>query len=148
MDKAIAAILAIVAILAVAYMAGAHSVRVEWDKEKAVRQAQLEAQQKLNEDTNAIVQAQHEKDLSAAKSKAGRDAVADYLRSHGMLPASSAVQCAGQLQAEDSVKSDGTAEERGASSKIESFATNCALDALQVMRWQEWASREGLANGQ
>lgn len=115
---------------------GEHRVQVEWEKDKAVRQALLDQTIKQNEDTLNAIKSQARKDQAAATSKAGRDAVNRFLREHGLLLTSE-----GHLQAQGQQGTNGTSDQSGTGDPLEEFAIGCGRDALKVMRWQELCVR-------
>ena len=137
MNYLYAAIVAIIILFGVEQW-GEHVVQVKWDQDVAVREALLAKTKQENEESRNADKLQYEKDQRAATSKAGRDAIARFLRDHGLLPNGDRVQpITGDVQAPGQQGTDGTPEEPGTSGALERFATDCALDALQVMRWQD-----------
>lgn len=127
-----------------AVLYGEHRVQVKWDLERA-RQATIATLAKeADEAARKAIEDKHKKDIEHAKSQAGRTAISNWLKSHGMLPDGSPVSGSGGGQTNCTGKPDGTASQSGTSGRIEEFAEGCALDALHVLRWQEWAVREGL----
>lgn len=115
---------------------GKHLTQVEWDKDKAVRQALHDQTVKQNKEALDALESQYKKDKLAATSKAGRDAVARYLRER-VLP--TCATGADTTQGQPGI--DGTASESGTGEPLEKFVTGCGLDALKVMRWQELCVR-------
>ena len=102
--------------------------------------AAIDAATKLSEDTNATVQKQHQIDVQSVKSKAGQSAIAEYIRTHGMLSDCVQMQPASGVQANIPEVIDGTARELGTGAGIARFAERCASDALKVMECSEWAA--------
>lgn len=127
-----------------AVLYGEHRVQVKWDLERA-RQATIAAlAREADEAARKADAEQRKKDIENAKSKAGRTAISNWLKSHGLLPDGSPVSGSGGGQTDCTGKPDGAAGQSGTSGRIEEFAEGCALDALHVLRWREWAIREGL----
>jgi hypothetical protein len=116
---------------------GEHRVQVKWDQDAAVRQALLDKTTLDNKEALDANKAQYEKDRLAATSQAGRDAVNRFLRDHGLLPDGSRVSSGGNVPAQSPQGTDGPPSQCGTSGALESFANDCAQDALKVMRWQE-----------
>jgi hypothetical protein len=112
---------------------GEHRVQSEWDKDVAIRQALIDKAKQENKESLDEIRKQYEKDKRAATSKAGRDAIARYIRERGLLQEA----CAGNVQAQGSKGVNGISEEPRTSAALESFAGDCASDALKVIRWQE-----------
>jgi len=123
---------------------GEHRIQVQWDKDKAVREALLNNEKRTNKETIDALNTQHEKDIKSATSKAGRDAVSNWIKSHGLLPNGDRVSSRGDGKAESPKVSDGESLKSEPSNRLEEFAIGCAKDALKVMDWQEWAKRENL----
>lgn len=124
---------------------GEHRVQVEWDKETAARIAITGQAKRQSAEAANDVEEQHKKDIEYAKSQAGRAAVADFLRRHGLLPDGSPVSVArGDGQAEVPVRTDGAACESGFAERIKEFAARCLHDARKVEMCMEWAKRENL----
>jgi len=110
---------------------GEHRIQVEWEQDIAVRQALLDKTKQENKEALDANKKQYEKDKRAAMSQAGRDAVNRYIRER-MLQS-----CPGNVPAQGAQGTNGATEEPGTGTALESFATDCASDALQVIRWQE-----------
>lgn len=123
----------------VAVLYGEHRMQIEWDLEIARQEAKAEQARDADLAARKADEDQHRKDIENAKSKAGRAAVAAWVKSHGLLPDGA---CRGQ--ADGTGEFDGSAGQSGTGDSIEEFARGCALDAQHVLRWQEWAVREGL----
>ena len=123
---------------------GEHRVQIEWDKDIAIRAALLEAETQQNAKNVATITEQYKKDIEHAKSQAGRAAIADFLRRHGLLPSGAPVQPVSSSQTQGTQGADGAGGQCGPGSGVEEFAINCAKDAVTVGAWQEWAVREGL----
>lgn len=122
---------------------GEHTVQVEWDKDKAVRAAVLAAETKRNQETINDLKDQHAADLQAAKSEAGRAAVAGWLHDHGLLPSGLPLHPGAQpVPSQGSQIPDGEACQQGVGAALEGFATGCAQDALRLMDWQELCIRQ------
>lgn len=144
MNQTIAAIIAMIVILICAEQYGEHRIQVQWDKDKAVREALLNKEKRTNKETIDALNTQHEKDVKSATSKAGRDAVSAWLKSHGLLPNGDRLSSSGDSKAESAKVPDGEPLKSESSNRLEEFAIGCAKDALKVMDWQEWAIRENL----
>ena len=124
---------------------GAHRVQLKWNAESARLTAI--AQQAKDQDASArkSVEDQHKKDIAYAKTQAAHDAIAVYIKSHGLLPTCLQVPGSGSGQAQSpSVPSDGQNTESGVGTNLQEFATECAKGALMNIEWREWALREGL----
>ena len=132
-------VLIIVAVLLGAEQWGEHRVQVQWNTDKKVREALLNAETKRNEESVNELIKQHKNDMAAAESKAGRDAVNRWLRDHRVLPGSAPVRCpSGNTQPEGAKTPDerpDTEPEFGGG--IEGFAVECAKGALMNMQWRE-----------
>ena len=135
---------ALVLLVLGAVLYGGHRVQVKWDLDKARQETIAALARETDEAARKAEVEQHKKDIEHAKSQAGRTAVSAWLKSHGLLPDGSPVSGFGDGQADCTGKPDGTAGQPGTGGRIEEFAEGCALDALHVIRWQEWAIREGL----
>lgn len=133
--------LAALAILIGVEQFGEHHVRSQWDTDIAVRQGVAEAEAERNKRNLADLQAKYKKDIEYAKTQASKRAVADYLRTHGMLPVCPAVQPGASGQTDIPSSTDGAASQYEA---IERFAARCIDDARKVEMCAEWAIREGL----
>jgi hypothetical protein len=117
---------------------GEHVVQMKWDQDTAVRLALLNKVKQENKEALDANRKQYEKDKQAAASKAGRDAVARYMAERGLLSTCNRLSSGpGDVSAQSSGRTDESAKEPGTGAALESFTTDCALDALQVMRWQE-----------
>ena len=125
-------------------MYGEHRVQVKWDSERGRQQTVADIAAETDRKARDAIAKQHEKDVENAKSQAGRIVLAAWLKSHGLLPDGSPVSGSGGGQTDCTGKPDGTAGQSGTGGRIEEFAEGCALDALHVLRWREWAVREGL----
>ena len=135
---AIAAIAILCGALFGAVLYGKHIVQVKWDQDVAVRLALMNKTKQENKEALDENRKQYEKDKFAATSQAGHDAVARYIRERGLLPTCNRLSSGpGDVSAQSSGGTDESAKEPGTGAALESFATDCALDALQVMRWQE-----------
>ena len=126
---------------------GEHLTQVEWDKDKAVREALVEAEKKRNQGVIDDLENRHKKDMAAAQSEAGRTAVNRWLHDHGMLPDGSPVRSPKQpVQTEGAKTPDGRSDpEPESRSGVEGFANECAKGALMNMDWREWATRNHLS---
>lgn len=123
---------------------GEHRVNVKWDLERA-RLVTIAVQAAATDKAaNKAVEDQHKKDIENAKSKAGRAAVAAWVKSHGLLPSGPQMPNPGCGQTDGTGGPDDPAGQSGVGERIAEFAEGCALDALKVLNWQEWAIREGL----
>jgi hypothetical protein len=118
---------------------GEHRVEVRWDLEKARLQALADQTKRQDKEITAILESQHLKDIQNAKSEAGKRAIADYLKSHGLLHAEG--NCS---QAQSTGGITNSTCECGVSVEVESLAARCGEDALKILRFQEWIQREGL----
>lgn len=124
---------------------GEHQMQVEWDKDKAARQAVLDNEVAHNKANVADLKDKFDKEIKHAESKAGKRAVADFLRRHGLLPDGTPVSVpGGDGQAEGSGRVDGAACESGFAERIKEFAERCLYDARKVEMCTEWAKRENL----
>ncbi len=124
---------------------GEHRVQVEWDKDKAVREALAVKAEKDNKENIYALNKQHQKDIKTATGKAGRDAVADYLKSIGVLSNGLTVRSEGSGKAESpKLPNERSDTESSTRSSIERFGLECAKGAVMNMDWREWAIHEGL----
>ena len=129
------------------YIQGESDKQAQWDiEEKAEQVAKDEA---IENDRKAKYEneLQHQRDITAAKTEAGRAAIAKYLSGIGLLPPRTALhgqQSSDNNQANSASGVNAATSEQGTGSSIEGFAERCASDALKVMRWQEWAQHEDL----
>jgi hypothetical protein len=123
---------------------GEHRVQVKVDLERERQETIAALARETDKAAKAADAEQHKKDIEHAKSQAGRTAIAAWLKSHGLLPDGSPVSGPGGCEADSAGGSDGAPGQSGTGGRIEKFAEGCALDALHVLRWQEWAIREGL----
>ena len=121
---------------------GEHRVQTRWDIETARLQAISDQEKRQDKEITAILEAKHLKDIQYAKTQAAKSAIADYVKSHGLLHSEG-----GCSQTASSGVSNGTPSESGTSADIEEFASACAHDAQIVLDWQEWALRENLPIG-
>lgn len=135
---------ALILLLIGAVLYGEHRVQVKWDLERARQETIAALAREADEAARKAIEDKHKKDVEYAKSQAGRAVLAAWLKSHGLLPDGSPVSGSGGGQTNCTSKPDGTAGQPGTGGQIEEFAEGCALDALHVLRWQEWAVREGL----
>jgi membrane protein involved in colicin uptake len=119
---------------------GEHKVQAKWDIDKAERAAVAKADADRNEKNLAALDDKFKKEIEHAKSEASRRAVANWLKSHGLLPDGTPVRGAG-CEAEVPQGADGASSELGA---VERLADNCIRDARKVELCTEWAVREGL----
>lgn len=122
-------------------MYGKHLVQVEWDKDKAVRQSLLDREVNQNKEALDALKSQYETDKTAATSKAGRDAVARYIRERGLLPACAQLPSQGHVPAQSSEGDDAATGQPGTGDSLTEFVAGCGQDALKVMRWQELCTR-------
>lgn len=123
---------------------GEHRVQVAWDLERARNEAIAQQEAERDKQANAATEAQRKKEIENAKSEGGRIVLNNWLRKHGLLPDGSPVSGSSGGQANCTGKPDDTTGKSGSGERIEDFARGCALDALHVLQWQEWAIREGL----
>jgi hypothetical protein len=132
------AVISAILILIATEQYGEHRVQVKWDQDIAVRQALLDKTKQDNKEALNADKIQYDKDKVAATSKAGRDAIAGYIRERGLLPAGCGVQSSpGNVPSQGAQGTDGTPGELGTGSALEGFAASCANDALKVIRWQD-----------
>lgn len=110
----------------------------------AADKAAIESTTKLSEETNAIVQLQHEHDKAAVKSKAGSAAIDGYIRSHGLLSGCPTLQPVSAVQASGDKSYDAASSEQRSGEGIKGFAERCAADAMMVGEWQAWATGNAL----
>ena len=144
LQKLIALTVTVMTLCAVSYMAGGNAVREEWNKEKAVRAALLDAEKKRNLKTVAELKDKHQKEMDHAKTKAGRDAVNRWLREHCLLPSQLQVRdCGSKAPADRAKVPDGRGEEQRTGGGIEGFAINCADDASRLTDWQTLCKSQG-----
>lgn len=141
---ALAMLAALCALLLGVEQYGEHRVQVKWDLERERQEAVAQQEAERDKQANAATEAQRKKDIENAKSEAGRIALNNWLRKHGLLPDGSPVSgsCSGKANCPS--KPDGASGQSGSGERIADFARGCALDALHVLQWQEWAIREGL----
>lgn len=137
-------LLAIIVLIFAVEQYGEHRIQSKWDIETARLQGIAKEAERRNKENISAIEAQHKKDIEHAKSKAGKSAVSDWLKSHGLLPDGSAVSGSGSCEAQSTTKPNGKPEESGTGNGIKAFATDCALDALHVLMFQEWVKREGM----
>lgn len=123
---------------------GEYRIQEKWDLERARNEAVAQQEAERDKQANAATEAQRKKDIENAKSEAGRTALNNWLRKHGLLPDGSPVSGSGGGQTNCTGKPDGTTGQSGSGERIADFARGCALDALHVLQWQEWAMREGI----
>lgn len=130
----------------VKYEEGKASVQVLWDTEKAKQKEAADQENLRDEAARLATEAKHKKEIEYAKSQAGRIAIADWLKSHGLLPDGSPLRgsIGGGSEAEGAQVIDGASGQCRAGGSIEEFAGRCARDAITVESWQDWAKREGL----
>lgn len=114
-----------------------------WDNEEKIEQDAKTAADKLDKEAHDHELKQHAEDLQAVKSQAGHDAIAGYLRAHGVLPDSPAVcSSGGDSQTLGDKGNEIPAGESGTSqggAGLAAFSQRCAADALSLLQWQEWA---------
>lgn len=133
------AALAAIAILIGVEQFGEHRIQTLWDLE--TERIEAIAKQEKENDRKAIdaISEQHRKDIQNAKSEAGKSAVREYLRTHGMLPSQGS-----DNQAANTEGISNSSCKCGASVETEEFAERCGEDALKLLRVTEWALRESL----
>jgi len=144
MNQTIYAIVAIIVLLIGVEQYGEHRVQVKWNEDKAIRAALAEQAAKDNKENIDALNKQHAKDLKSATSKAGRDAVAAYLKSIGLLSNGLTVRdsdCKAQSSKLPDERSDTESSSR---TSLEEFGIECAKGALMNIDWRAWAVREGL----
>ena len=118
---------------------GEHRVKTQWDLESARLQALADQAKNQDKEINAVLEEQHRKDIQNAKSEAGKSAIREYIRTHGMLHIEGS-----NNQAQNSSGVNDASSQCGTSLEVEEFATRCGEDALKILRFQEWAIRENL----
>ncbi|HLP99203.1 MAG TPA: hypothetical protein VK149_12250 [Sideroxyarcus sp.] len=142
LEGVILSLLVLACLMLGAELWGEHVVQVKWDKDKAVRQALLDDAKRQNQGVVDDLNAKHQADLKAAKSEAGRAAVAGWLREHGLLPSGLQVQPnSGAVPPQGAKVPDGATGQQGIGGALEGFAAGCARDALMVLDWQELCVR-------
>ena len=124
---------------------GKHLVRVEWERDRAVQEAILRAERMHNERIVRELEERHAKDIAISTSEAGRAAVRDWIRTHGVLQAPA---CPEQTSDSAGIPDDTSREQRpsgGAESKerLEQFIIDCALDAQRLTDWQDLCRAQG-----
>jgi hypothetical protein len=146
MNNIIAAIVVVIVVALAGYTAGSMNVQKKWDIEKARVETVAKESEKHNKEANDAIAKQHEKDISAAKTEAGRAAVRDWLKSHGVLPSGAPVRdkdCGAKSESTGApVERSDTESIAGAG--IERFALECARGAIMNMDWRDWAVRNNL----
>lgn len=144
--KILAVVMMAMTLCAGSYLAGSTAVRKEWDLERARQEAVAERERQENAANLAALKNKYQEEIEHAKSKAGRDAVARWLREHGLLPDGSPLHTGKRDsgQADISKGTDEAACESRFAERIKEFAGRCAEDARRVAMCAEWASREGL----
>lgn len=138
-QKLIAMLVFLVGLSGICYYSGASHVQKKWDIDKAERAAVVAHELELDAKVLADLKDKYKTEVEYAKSKAGRDAITNYIRTHGMLCAESGVH-----QTNVSGGSDATSGESGTSGRLAEFTARCADDARRVRMCTEWAIREGL----
>jgi len=129
----------------VKYEEGKASVQLLWDSEKARQKEAADKERLKDEAARKAVEAKHKKDIEYAKSTAGRAAIADWLKSHGLLPDGSPVRIDGDSgQAQGSQSPDDGSGEQRLGGFLEEFAGRCAQDAIKINNFHEWVKQEGL----
>ena len=129
------------------FIQGQADIQDKWNIEESAEQKAKDEAVKLNEDAKHANELQHQKDIDAAKTQAGRAAIDGYLTTHGLLPAGATLHCEQSANHDQAISASGVnaaTSEQGTSYSIAEFAGRCASDALSLMRWQEWATREQL----
>lgn len=144
MSQYLYGLLGVCVILLITEQIGEYRIQTKWDLEKARLETIAKQEKQRDKEANVAIEKQHKKDIEYAKSQAGKRAISDWLKSHCMLPSGASVSGSSDCKTESTAKPNDTAGQSGTSNRIEEFAQGCALDALQVLNWQEWAIREGL----
>jgi len=145
MNQTIAAIVALIVLLIGVEQYGEHRIQVKWDQDIAIRKALADKAEKDNKENIDALNKQHQKDIKTATSKAGRDAVAAYLKSIGLLSNGATVRSEGSGKAESPKLPDERSDTESSSrTSLEEFGIECAKGAVMNMDWREWAIREGL----
>ena len=124
-------------------VAGKAEVQKLWDAEEAEEQNARVIAEQLSREAKHHDDLQHQKDIDAAKTKAGADAIANYLKSIGVLHQVSSVSV-GDSKADSPKGVDATTSESSTSDSIKRFAEACASDAMMVLRWQDFARTNDL----
>lgn len=143
-QRGIVALALLVVALVAAEQWGEHVVRVEWDKDIAIRNALFNEAAKQNERHIADMTSKFKKEKKHAESEAGKRAVAVWLHDHGLLPSGLTVRPADSGQAKIPEGADGSSCEPGYSERIKDFSSRCIEDARRVEMCAEWARFEGL----
>jgi hypothetical protein len=132
------------------FLEGQADTQGKWNNEEnAEKKASDEAKQHDKEAHDAQV-LQHQKDIDAVKTQAGRTAIDGYIATHSLLPNGFALhsqQPGNHDQTNCAGGTDATTAKLGigeSSQSIREFTERCASDALTLMRWQEWATAEQL----
>jgi hypothetical protein len=118
---------------------GEHRIQAKWNLETAHLEALATQAKEQSAKANQAVTEQHRKDIENAKSEAGKYAIRDYLRTHGMLHTEGS-----SGQAQSSGVPDESPCQCGTGASIEEFAGRCAQDSMTILEWQDWSVREGL----
>lgn len=127
------------------YEEGKASVQILWDSEKAKQKEAADNERLRDEAARKATEAKHKKEIEYAKSEAGKRAVAEYLRSIGLLSDGPAVRPLGDSgQAKDPQGPDDSGSEQRLSGFLEEFAGRCAQDAITIGNFQEWINQEGI----
>lgn len=129
--------IAIVLVLLGVEQYGEHRIQIDWNMETARLESIAKQEKENNRKSLDAIAEQHKKDIENAKSKAGRDAVRDYLS--GLLQ-----HQGNNSEAENTSGVSGATCQCGISVEAEEFANRCGQDALKLLRVSEWAQREGL----
>ena len=137
-------IIAALLILAGIEQYGEHRVQAKWDLERARNEAVAKQEAERDKQAGIAAEEQRKKDIENAKSEGGRIVLNNWLRKHGLLPDGSAVSGSDSDKTNCTCNPDDTADQSGAGERIAELAEGCALDALHVLQWQEWAIREGI----
>jgi hypothetical protein len=122
-----------------------HGMKLEIEFKLKVEQAEQTAKivQQRSQQTLERLNANHEKQLAAAKTNAVKNFIANQSASTGMyglrLPSHGPGFAAGASVAASTSLPDETPEEPVSFGCTREFITNAAEDALAVTEWQKWA---------
>ena len=125
--------------------------KAEWDAHEAAEKAVADTEAAAAAVVLKRIKEQHDEDVKRVASEAGRAAIADYLRKHGVLSDSpkvparvSATYCpeAKSNPCDDAASSEPRVS--GSDTLVEEFAARCAADALMLEdEWQAMAISDG-----
>lgn len=141
-QKALVAIVTVMTLCAVSYMAGSDAVRNEWDLEKARIAAIALHERDANEANLKSLKKKFKEELEHEKDAAFSAGIRSFLSTNGLLSCRSTVRDTDSgSEAEIPAGVDAAPRESG---NLERFAADCVRDARKVEMCAEWAMREGL----